>query len=75
MLLSWRTTVKFLTEDIPMKKKTANVIKSLGVVMAVGSVVAAASASMGQNNVNTKKAMQKAVNRVSDFVDTVTSMM
>lgn len=58
-----------------MKKKTANVIKSLGVVMAVGSVVAAASASMGQNSTSTKKAMQKAVNKVSDFVDTVSAMM
>lgn len=58
-----------------MKKKTANVIKGIGVAMAVGSVVAAASASMGTNSASTKKAMQKAVNRVSDFVDTVSSMM
>lgn len=58
-----------------MKKKTANVIKGLGVAMAVGSVVAAAGATMGQNSTKTKKAMQKAVNRVSDFVDTVSAMM
>ena len=58
-----------------MKKKTANVIKGIGVAMAVGSVVAAASASMGTNSTSTKKAMQKAVNKVSDFVDTVSSMM
>ena len=67
--------VKIFTEDNLMKKKTANVIKGIGVAMAVGSVVAAASASMGTNSASTKKAMQKAVNRVSDFVDTVSSMM
>lgn len=60
---------------VNMKKKTANVIKSLGVVMAVGSVVAAATASMGQNSGSAKKTMQKAVNKVSDFVDTVSAMM
>lgn len=58
-----------------MKKKTANVIKGIGVAMAVGSVVAAASATMGTNSTSTKKAMQKAVNKVSDFVDTVSSIM
>ena len=38
-----------------MKKKTANIIKGVGVAMAVGSAVAAASASMGQNSKSTKK--------------------
>ncbi len=58
-----------------MKKKTVNIIKGVGVAMAVGSAVAAASASMGQNSKNTRKTMQKAVNKVSDFVDTVSSLM
>lgn len=58
-----------------MKKKTANIIKGVGVVMAVGSAVAAATSSMGQNSKSTKKTMQKAVNKVSDFVDTVSSFM
>ncbi len=66
---------EFLIEEkIIMKKKTAN-IKGVGVAMAVGSAVAAASASMGQNSKSTKKTMQKAVNKVSDFVDTVSSLM
>ena len=67
--------VKIFTEDNLMKKKTANVIKGIGVAMAVGSVVAAESDYMGTNSASTKKAMQKAVSRVSDFVDTVSSMM
>ena len=58
-----------------MKKKTANIIKGVGVAMAVGSAVAEASASMGQNSKKKKKTMQKAVNKVSDFVDTVSSLM
>ena len=67
---------EFLSEEkIIMKKKTANIIKGVGVAMAVGSAVAAASASMGQNSKSTKKTMQKAVNKVSDFVDTVSSLM
>ena len=53
-----------------MKKKTANIIKGVGVAMAVGSAVAAASATMGTNSKSTKKTMQKAVTKVSDFVDT-----
>lgn len=57
-----------------MKKKTVNIMKGLGVAMAVGSVMAAASASMGENK-SAKKTMQKAVNKVSDFVDTVASVM
>ncbi len=58
-----------------MKKKTINIMKGLGVAMAVGSVMAAAGATMGQNSKSTKKTMQKAVNKVSDFVDTVASVM
>lgn len=58
-----------------MKKKTENIIKGLGVTMAVGSVIAGACASMGINNNKTKKSMMKAVNKVTDFVDTVSTLM
>ena len=63
-----------------MKRKTENMIKGLGVAMAgrrgaVGSVIAGATATMGSNSKKTKKAMQKAVNKVSDFADTVSSFM
>lgn len=58
-----------------MKRKTENMIKGLGVAMAVGSVIAGATATMGSNSKKAKKAMQKAVNKVSDFADTVSSFM
>ncbi len=58
-----------------MKKKTQNIMKGLGVAMAVGSVIAGASATMGSNSRKTKKTMQKVVNSVSHFVDTVSGMM
>uniref|UniRef100_UPI004027CC6F hypothetical protein n=1 Tax=Eubacterium sp. TaxID=142586 RepID=UPI004027CC6F len=58
-----------------MKKKTENILKGVGVAMAVGSVIAGASASMGSNSKKTKRTMQKAVNTVSNFVDTVADMM
>ena len=58
-----------------MKKKTENILKGVGVAMEVGSVIAGASASMGSNSKKTKRTMQKAVNTVSNFVDTVADMM
>lgn len=58
-----------------MKKKTANIMKGIGIAMAVGSVVAGASASMGMSSPKTKKTMKKAVDKVADFVDTVNSVM
>ncbi|MFR6065782.1 MAG: hypothetical protein ACLUH5_07055 [Eubacterium sp.] len=58
-----------------MKKKTENILKGVGVAMAIGSVIAGASASMGSNSKKTKRTMQKAVNTVSNFVDTVADMM
>lgn len=58
-----------------MKKKTSSIMKGLGVAMAVGSVIAATSASMGSNNTNTKKTMKKAMGKVADFVDTVATFM
>ena len=58
-----------------MKKKTEHIMKGLGVAMAVGSVIAGAGATMGSNSTKTKKAMKKAVNKVSDFVDTMSDMM
>ena len=54
-----------------MKRETENMIKGLG----VASVIAGATATMGSNSKKTKKAMQKAVNKVSDFADTVSSFM
>lgn len=58
-----------------MTKKTQKVMKGLGVAMAVGSAVAAASATMGSNKQGTKKTAAKAVHAVSNFVDNVSSMM
>ncbi len=58
-----------------MNKKTANIMKGVGVAMAVGSVVATASSTMGQKSIMNKKTVKKAVNKVSDFVDTVSSIM
>lgn len=67
---------KIFCEEINiMKKNTQNIMKGLGVAMAVGSVIAGATASMGSNSKKTKKTMQKAVNSVSHFVDTVSGMM
>ena len=58
-----------------MKKKTQNIMKGLGVAMAVGSVIAGASATMGSNSRKKKKTMQKAVNTVSQFADKDSGMM
>lgn len=58
-----------------MKKKTANVMKGIGAAMAVGSIIAGASATMGTSSAKTKKTMKKAVDKVSDFVDTMSAMM
>lgn len=57
-----------------MKKKTTNIVKSVGAAMAVGSIMAAASVAMGQGN-TAKKTMKKAAGKVSDFVDMVCEMM
>ena len=62
-------------DDTEDEKKTENIIKGLGVAMAVGSVIASASATMGTSSSKTKKNMKKAVGKVSDFVDTVSTMM
>ena len=42
-----------------MKKKTQNIMKGLGVAMAVGSVIAGASATMGSNSKKAKKPCKK----------------
>ena len=42
-----------------MKRKTENMIKGLGVAMAVGSVIAGATATMGSNRQKTKKSHAK----------------
>ncbi len=57
-----------------MKKKTENIMKGLGAAMAVGSVVAGAAATMGSNSAKTKRTMKKAVDKVSNFVDTVSDI-
>ncbi len=75
-ILLLRKERKIFCEEIKkMKKKTQNIMKGLGVAMAVGSVIAGASATMGSNSKKAKKTMQKAVNSVSNFVDTVSGMM
>lgn len=58
-----------------MKKKTASIMKGIGVAMAVGSVIAGAGASMGMGSQKTKKTMKKAVDKVADLVDTVSAVM
>lgn len=58
-----------------MTKKTQKVMKNLGITMAIGSAVAAASATMASNNPSTKKSATKAVHAVSNFVNNVSSMM
>lgn len=58
-----------------MKKKTVNMMKGLGVAMAVGSMVAGTVATMNSNSAKTQKTMKKAVNSVVNFVDNVSSMM
>ena len=58
-----------------MKKKTADIMKGMGVAMAMGSVIAGAAATMGPNSNKTKKNMKKAVEKVTDFVDSVSAMM
>ena len=52
-----------------MKKKTVNMMKGLGVAMAVGSMVAGTVATMNSNSAKTQKTMKKAVNSVANFVD------
>ena len=54
-----------------MKKKTVNMMKGLGVAMAVGSMVAGTVATMNSNSAKTQKTMKKAVNSVANFVDNV----
>lgn len=58
-----------------MKKKTANMMKGLGIAMAVGSVVATAGASMNQSGMMNKRTVKKAVNKVTDFVNGVSTMI
>ncbi len=58
-----------------MKKKTADIMKGMGVAMAMGSVIAGAAATMGTNSNKTKKNMKKAVEKVTDFVDSVSAIM
>lgn len=57
-----------------MKKQTVNVMKGLGIAMAVGSMVAGTVATMNGGN-KTKKTMKKAANSVANFVDNVSAMM
>ncbi len=42
-----------------MKKKTVNMMKGLGVAMAVGSMVAGTVATMNSNSAKTQKTMKK----------------
>lgn len=58
-----------------MKRKTQNIMKGVGVAMAVGSVIASAGAAMGGKTPVSKRTMKKAVGSVANFVDNVSSMM
>lgn len=58
-----------------MTRKTQKMMKSIGITMAIGSAVAAASASMCTTNQSAKKSATKAVHAVSSFVNNVSSMM
>lgn len=59
-----------------MNKKTKKIMQGIGAAMAVGSVVAAASASMPTNGKNSyKKAASNAMDKVNNFVNNVQSMM
>lgn len=42
-----------------MKKKTVNMMKGLGVAMAVGSMVAGTVATMNSNSAKTQKTMKR----------------
>lgn len=58
-----------------MKKKTEKIMRGLGIAMAVGSVAATAGAAMSQGSAMNKKSVQKAVNKVTDFVSGISQMM
>ncbi|MCM1285418.1 MAG: hypothetical protein NC213_01310 [Acetobacter sp.] len=57
-----------------MKKTSANIMKVMGATIAVCSA-AALMTSTKSNSQTAKKAMQKTVDKVAGFVDTMTSMM
>ncbi len=56
-----------------MTKKTAKVMKTVGATLAVASAVAMVGGAKGDTS--TKKMMKKTVQKVSDFVDTVSAIM
>lgn len=63
-----------------MKKKTENIIKGVGAVMAVGGTAAMiGSAVMNSGSTSTKKKVKKtadkAVKTINDIIDGVTGMM
>lgn len=57
-----------------MKKSSANIMKVMGATLAVCSA-AALMTSTKSSSQTAKKAMQKTVDKVAGFVDTMTSMM
>ena len=70
-----RGTKKFFEVKV-MKNNTKKVMQGVGVAMAVGSVVAAASASMaGNRKTDMKKTAKKAMNAVNSFAQDVQSIM
>lgn len=57
-----------------MKKKTANTMRAVGAVMAVGSAIAIMGAAKSEN-MSAKKTIKKTADKVVGFVDTVASLM
>ena len=60
--------------EFVMKKKTANTMRAVGAVMAVGSAIAIMGAAKSENT-SAKKTMKKTADKVVGFVDTVASLM
>lgn len=56
-----------------LSKKQAEIMKGVGVALAATSLIATTSAVIGSKNPNVKKKIKDTVNKVSDFVDTVSS--
>lgn len=56
-----------------MSKKTSRMMKTVGATLAIASAVAMVGGA--KNDTSTKKMMKKTMQKVSDFVDTVSAVM
>lgn len=57
-----------------MTKKTAKMMKTVGATLAIASAAAMISGAKSDST-STKQMMKKTVEKVTDFVDTVSSIM